>query len=47
MGYIKIKEPTPWCFAIVVMQKNRKIRICVDLINLNKTIMCEKTILPQ
>ncbi|KAF4528167.1 hypothetical protein B566_EDAN016430 [Ephemera danica] len=45
-----VHEPTEWCAALVPVPKAsdpKKIRICVDHINLNKAIIRERTILPS
>ena len=43
----KISEPTEWCAGIVVVPKpNGKIRICVDLTKLNKSVCRERHVLP-
>lgn len=35
----KVSEPTEWCACIVVVPKyNGKVRICVDLTHLNKSV---------
>ena len=43
MGVISlIEEPTDWCAGMVpVRKKNGRIRICVDLTRLNKSVMRE------
>ena len=44
----KIDEPTAWCSGMVVIPKaNGKIRICVDLTHLNKSVQREKYPLPR
>ena len=44
----RIDEPTDWCAGMVVVPKsNGKIRICVDLTNLNKSVKREKHLLPK
>ena len=44
----KIDEPTAWCSGIVVIPKaNGKIRICVDLTHLNKSVQREIYPLPR
>ena len=44
----KIDEPTDWCAGIVVVPKpNDKVRICVDLTKLNKSVKRERHILPS
>ena len=36
----QITEPTEWCAGMVVVRKkNNKIRICVDLTKLNKSVV--------
>ena len=43
----RVKEPTEWCAAMVVMPKsNQKVRICVDLTHLNKSVRRERHPLP-
>ena len=35
----RVSEPTEWCAAMVVVPKgNQKVRICVDLTHLNKSV---------
>lgn len=48
MGIIReVTEPTEWCAPMVpVDKKNGKIRICVDLKQLNKAVKREKFMLP-
>ncbi|KAL7872233.1 hypothetical protein SRHO_G00072160 [Serrasalmus rhombeus] len=49
MGVItKVAKPTPWCAGLVVAPKTQpgKIRLCVDLIHLNKWVRRERHILP-
>ncbi|XP_049335604.1 uncharacterized protein LOC125802248 [Astyanax mexicanus] len=48
MGVIsKVSSPTEWCAGMVVVPKpSGKIRICVDLTNLNKWVKRERHILP-
>jgi hypothetical protein len=48
MGVImKIQEPTDWCAGMVVVPKpNGKVRICVDLTNLNQSVQRERHPLP-
>ena len=42
-----ITKPTPWCSPMVpVMKKSGKVRLCVDLKRLNKTVKREQFILP-
>ena len=44
----KITDPTDWCSGMVVVPKpNGKVRICVDLTKLNKSVCREKLILPS
>lgn len=44
----KVTEPTSWCAGMVVVpKKNGKIRICVDLKPLNKSVMREIHPLPK
>ena len=41
------REPTEWCAGMVVVQKpNKKVRICVNLIHLNKSVRRERHPLP-
>ena len=43
----KVKEPTEWCAGMAVVPKaNGKVRICVDLTNLNKSVKQEQHPLP-
>ena len=43
----KVSEPTDWCAGMVVVpKKNEKIRICVDLTNLNKCVKRERHLMP-
>ena len=48
LGVIKkVEEPTEWCAGMVVVPKaNGKVRICVDLTNLNKSVKWERHPLP-
>ena len=48
MGVIvKIQEPTDWCTGMVVVPKpNGKVRICVDVTNLNQSVQRERHPLP-
>lgn len=32
----KVTEPTDWISSMVIVMKNNKIRICLDLTNLNQ-----------
>ena len=44
----KISEPTQWCAGMVVVpKKSGKVRICVDLKPLNKSIMRETYPIPK
>ena len=44
----KVTEPTPWCAGmVVVVKKSGKIRICVDLKPLNKSVLREVHPLPK
>ena len=44
----KIEQPTDWCSGMVVVPKaNGKVRICVDLTKLNKSVQRERHILPS
>ena len=49
MGVItRIDEPTEWCVGMVVIPKpSGKVRICVDLTKLNKSVCRERHILPS
>lgn len=49
MGVIKrVDQPTPWCAGILVVpKKSGKIRICVDLKPLNKSVLREVHPLPK
>ena len=39
----KVEEPTEWCAGmVVVLTKNGKVRICVDLTNLNQSVCKER-----
>ena len=43
----RVSEPTEWCAAMVVVPKgNQKVRICVDLTHLNKSVRRERHPLP-
>ena len=43
----KVTEPTDWCSGLVVVpKKNKKVRICVDLTNLNESVKRERHPLP-
>ena len=43
----RVKEPTKWCAAMVVVQKeNGKVRIRVDLTHLNRSVLRERHPLP-
>ena len=43
----KVQEPTEWCAGMVVVPKaNGKVRICVDLTNLNQSVRRERHPLP-
>ena len=48
MGVIsRVEEPTEWSVGMVVLQEpNGKVRICVDLMNLNENVARESHILP-
>ena len=43
MGVIeKVVQPTEWCFPVVVIsKKDGKVRICGDVIQLNKAVLWE------
>ena len=44
----KVDEPTEWCAGMVIVPKaNGKVRICVDLTNLNGSILREFHLLPS
>ena len=44
---IRVSEPTDWCAGMVVVPKgNGKVRICVDLTRLNKSVRRERHPLP-
>uniref|UniRef100_A0A3B5QZY7 Gypsy retrotransposon integrase-like protein 1 n=1 Tax=Xiphophorus maculatus TaxID=8083 RepID=A0A3B5QZY7_XIPMA len=44
----KVEEPTDWCAPMVVVPKSSgKVRICIDLTELNKYVMREKHPLPS
>ena len=49
MGVIRrVTEPTPWCSGLVVVPKpDGRVRLCVDLTNLNKFVKRENLILPD
>ena len=43
----KVDEPTDWCAGMVVVPKqDGKVRICMDLTKLNKSVCRERHILP-
>ena len=43
----QVKEPTEWCAAMVVVPKSdQKVRICVDLTQLNRSVRQEQHPLP-
>ncbi|KAK8772868.1 hypothetical protein V5799_012599 [Amblyomma americanum] len=43
----KVQGPTEWCAGIVpVLKPSRKVRICVDLTQLNKSVQRERFVLP-
>ena len=43
----KVTDPTDWCAGMVVVpKKNKKVRICVDLTKLNKSVKRERHPLP-
>ena len=43
----RASEPTEWCAGMVVVPKgNKKVRICVDLNHLNKSVRQERHLLP-
>lgn len=35
----KITEPTHFCSEMVIVKQRRKIRICIDLVELNKVLI--------
>ena len=44
----KVDQPTEWCSGMVVVPKSDdKVRICVDLTKLNKSVCHEHHILPS
>ena len=44
----KVEGPTDWCAGMVVVPKsNKKVRICVDLTQLNKCVKRERHIMPS
>ena len=44
----KITEPSEWCAGMVVVPKaSGKVRICVDLTKLNKSVQQERHVLPS
>ena len=44
----KVNVPTDWCAGMVVVSKsNNKVRICVDLTKLNRSVCHERHILPS
>ena len=44
----KVHEPTEWCAGMVIVPKaNGKVRICVDLTNLNRSVRRERHPLPE
>ena len=44
----KVSEPTPWCAGMVVVpKKSGKVRICVDLKPLNKSVLREPHPIPK
>ena len=49
MGVItRIEEATDWCTGMVIVPKpSGKVRICVDLTNLNESVCRERHILPS
>jgi len=43
----RVTGPTEWCARMIPLQKsNGKLRICVDLRNLNSTVKCARFVLP-
>ncbi|XP_070388780.1 uncharacterized protein [Dermacentor albipictus] len=43
----RVDKPTPWCSGLVVVRKgDGSYRLCVDLTQLNKVVLCERHILP-
>ena len=49
LGVIKkVEQPTDWCSGMVIVpDANRKVRICVDLTRLNRSVQSERHILPS
>ena len=44
----KIDEPTDWCAGmVVVLKEDGRVRICVDLTQLNQSVCIERHILPS
>jgi len=44
----RVKEPTPWCAAMVVVPKTSgAVRICVDVKPLNKNVLHEMHPMPK
>ena len=43
----KVQQPNPWCAGMVVVKKNGKVRICVDLKSLNRCVLREHHPLPK
>ena len=44
----KVQQPTPWCTGmVVIMKKNRGLRVCVDLKPLNCCVLREHHPLPK
>ena len=44
----KVAQPTPWCAGMVVIpKKNSKVRICVDLKPVNRSVLREVHPLPK
>ena len=48
MGFIeKVAQPTEWCPPVVIIaKKNDKVRICGDVIQLNKAVLRENNSIP-
>ena len=44
----KLSQPTPWCAGmVVVLKKNGKVRVCVDLKPVNNSVLREVHPLPK
>ena len=42
----RVEEPTDWCAGMVVVPKDDKVRICVDLTRLNESVRRERHLTP-